>query len=39
MIKPMLAHKFSPDKAVFPALLQPKLDGVQMCIYKRWCFF
>ena len=30
----MLAHKFNPDKAVFPALLQPKLDGVR-CIFTK----
>jgi len=34
MIKPMLAHKFNPDKAVFPALLQPKLDGVR-CVFTK----
>jgi len=34
MIKPMLAHKFDPDKAVFPALLQPKLDGVR-CVFTK----
>jgi len=33
-IKPMLAHKFNPDKAVFPALLQPKLDGVR-CVFTK----
>ena len=33
-IKPMLAHKFDPDKAVFPALLQPKLDGVR-CVFTK----
>ena len=30
----MLAHKFNPDKAVFPALLQPKLDGVR-CVFTK----
>ena len=34
IIKPMLAHKFNPDKAVFPALLQPKLDGVR-CVFTK----
>jgi len=34
MIKPMLAHKFNPDKAVFPALMQPKLDGVR-CVFTK----
>jgi len=33
-IKPMLAHKFNPDKAVFPAILQPKLDGVR-CVFTK----
>ena len=33
-IKPMLAHKFDPNKAVFPALLQPKLDGVR-CVFTK----
>jgi len=34
IIKPMLAHKFNPDKAVFPALMQPKLDGVR-CVFTK----
>ena len=38
MIKPMLAHKFNPDKAVFPALLQPKLDGVRCVFTKNGAF-
>jgi len=38
MIKPMLAHKFNPDKAVFPALLQPKLDGVRCVFTKEGAF-
>ncbi len=38
MIKPMLAHKFNPDKAVFPALLQPKLDGVRCVFTKQGAF-
>ena len=33
MIKPMLAHKYDADKAIFPAYIQPKLDGVR-CIIK-----
>ena len=38
MIKPMLAHKFNPDKAVFPALMQPKLDGVRCVFTKEGAF-
>ena len=34
MIKPMLAHKFSEDRADFPGYLQPKLDGVR-CIFTK----
>jgi len=37
-IKPMLAHKFNPDKAVFPALMQPKLDGVRCVFTKQGAF-
>ena len=37
-IKPMLAHKFNPDKAVFPALMQPKLDGVRCVFTKHGAF-
>ena len=33
MTKPMLAHMYNPDKAIFPAYIQPKLDGVR-CIIK-----
>ena len=33
MIKPMLAHKYNPDKAKWPAYIQPKLDGVR-CIIR-----
>ena len=33
MIKPMLAHMYNPDKAIFPCYIQPKLDGVR-CIIK-----
>ena len=31
-IKPMLAHKYNPDKADYPAFIQPKLDGVR-CLF------
>ena len=31
-IKPMLAHKYNPDKADYPAYIQPKLDGVRCII-------
>ena len=34
MIKPMLAHKFSEDRADFPGYLQPKLDGVR-CVFTK----
>ena len=34
MIKPMLAHKYNPDKADYPAYIQPKLDGVR-CIFTK----
>ena len=34
MIKPMLAHMYNPDKAKWPAYIQPKLDGVR-CLIKR----
>ena len=34
MIKPMLAHKYDADKAIFPAYIQPKLDGVRCIITK-----
>ena len=34
MIKPMLAHMYNPDKAIFPAYIQPKLDGVRCIITK-----
>ena len=34
MIKPMLAHKYNPDKADYPAYIQPKLDGVR-CVFTR----
>ena len=31
-IKAMLAHKYNPDKADYPAFIQPKLDGVR-CLF------
>ena len=34
MIKPMLAHMYNPDKAIFPCYIQPKLDGVRCIITK-----
>ena len=33
-IKPMLAHKYNPDKADYPAYIQPKLDGVR-CVFTE----
>jgi len=33
-IKPMLAHKYNPDKVQYPAYIQPKLDGVR-CIFTK----
>ena len=33
-IKPMLAHKYNPDKADYPAYIQPKLDGVR-CVFTK----
>ena len=33
-IKPMLAHKYNPDKADYPAYIQPKLDGVR-CVFTQ----
>ena len=38
MIKPMLAHKYNPEKAIFPAYIQPKLDGVRCLINKDGAF-
>ena len=38
MIKPMLAHKYNPDKAIFPAYIQPKLDGVRCIITRQGAF-
>ena len=38
MIKPMLAHKYNRDKAIFPAYIQPKLDGVRCIITKDGAF-
>jgi len=34
MIKPMLAHKYNPAKADYPAYIQPKLDGVR-CVFTK----
>jgi len=34
MIKAMLAHKYNPDKADYPAYIQPKLDGVR-CLFTK----
>ena len=31
--KAMLAHKYNPDKADYPAFIQPKLDGVR-CLFN-----
>ena len=31
--KAMLAHKYNPDKADYPAFIQPKLDGVR-CLFS-----
>jgi len=33
-IKPMLAHKYDPERAIYPAYIQPKLDGVRCLINK-----
>jgi DNA ligase-1 len=33
-IKPMLAHKYNPDKIQYPAYIQPKLDGVR-CVFTK----
>ncbi len=38
MIKPMLAHKYNPDKAEFPGYIQPKLDGVRCTISAKGAF-
>lgn len=36
MFKPMLANKYSPQKAVWPGYIQPKLDGVRcLCSNKE----
>ena len=34
IIKPMLAHKYNPERAIYPAYIQPKLDGVRCLITK-----
>jgi len=33
-IKPMLAHKYNPDKFQYPGYIQPKLDGVR-CVFTK----
>ena len=38
MIKPMLAHKYNPDKADYPAYIQPKLDGVRCLFTAKGAF-
>ena len=38
MIKPMLAHKYNPEKAEFPGYIQPKLDGVRCTISAKGAF-
>jgi len=38
MIKPMLAHKYNPEKAEFPGYIQPKLDGVRCTISTKGAF-
>ena len=38
MIKPMLAHMYNPDKAIFPCCIQPKLDGVRCIITRQGAF-
>ena len=37
-IKPMLAHKYNPDKADYPAYIQPKLDGVRCLFTAKGAF-
>ena len=37
-IKPMLAHKYNPDKFQYPAYIQPKLDGVRCVFTKNGAF-
>ena len=38
MIKPMLAHKYDPQRATYPAYIQPKLDGVRCTISAKGAF-
>ena len=38
MIKPMLAHKYDPQRATYPAYIQPKLDGVRCTISTKGAF-
>ena len=37
-IKPMLAHKYNPDKFQYPGYIQPKLDGVRCVLTKDGAF-
>ncbi len=37
-IKAMLAHKYNPDKADYPAFIQPKLDGVRCLFTAKGAF-
>ena len=37
-IKAMLAHKYNPDKADYPAYIQPKLDGVRCLFTAKGAF-
>ena len=37
-IKVMLAHKYNPDKADYPAYVQPKLDGVRCLFTAKGAF-
>lgn len=36
--KAMLAHKYNPDKADYPAFIQPKLDGVRCLFTAKGAF-
>ena len=37
-IKAMLAHKYNPDRADYPAYIQPKLDGVRCLFTAKGAF-
>jgi DNA ligase-1 len=37
-IKAMLAHKYNPEKADYPAFIQPKLDGVRCLFTAKGAF-